>query len=288
MKKIQVALEDILTTVLSRTMKGRVQKLNHGLAQGLLVEARYVHMRNPFSKRRVSLEDRFLFSLDFSGMTVYDIGAHIGTFTMFFARRVGNLGRVLSFEPNSSSYRTLKKHVKINGFSNVETLDIGIGAHRETRQLLYVPQSSGTGSMKRSIQMSLSKSCTRVKSTVVQVDTLDNCIETHNLSEPDFVKIDVEGMEYDVLLGMSKTLDVRKPFLFIELHGVSETSKIANSKKLIDYLKPFGYALYHVESNAMIDAHDQSVPGIGHIFAYTKTRPIRTVPGWNLSRNQKE
>lgn len=70
----------------------------------------------------------------------------------------------------------------------------------------------------------------------VEVDCLDNQIESRNLPKPDFIKINVEGLEYDVPLGMSETIKKFHPAFFIEMHGATLEKKTENATNIVNFL----------------------------------------------------
>ena len=80
------------------------------------------------------------------------------------------------------------------------------------------------------------------------------------------MKIDVEGMEYDVLRGMQKMLRAPKPRLFIELHGDGEQQKRANIQNVFTLLQDCNYAIHHVETGQMITSADLHKIQEGHFF----------------------
>jgi hypothetical protein len=86
------------------------------------------------------------------------------------------------------------------------------------------------------------------------------------LSKPDFIKIDVEGLEMDVLLGMGKTIKNYKPKLFIEIHGHDTKSKIKNAQEIVEFLVTKGYSIRHVESGDVINSHNARIAKEGHLY----------------------
>jgi FkbM family methyltransferase len=204
--------------------------------------------------------------LDLQDKTIYDIGAHIGLVTMFFSKVSGKNGKVLSFEPNPQSYSFIKTNVELNRISNVQIFNIGLGEKKDKRKLVFNPYFSGTGSMDKEIQKDMRNKDNIIKTIEVEVDSLDSIIEVKNLPKPDMVKLDVEGMEYFVLLGMKKTLSKDAPSLFIEIHGGTNKNKIANSKRILDFLDSYQFSFFHIESKSKITKSDFQVAKSGHIF----------------------
>lgn len=144
------------------------------------------------------------------GMTVIDIGAHHGYYSLYFAKCVGPTGRVFSFEPVPENLALLRKNILLNGISWIEifrdavfscTKDISFAAPDES-------DNSGEGSLTEG---------SKGRQILVHAVTLDSfCNSAHRL--PDVIKMDVEGAELDVLLGAKDVLKQCSPKLLIELH----------------------------------------------------------------------
>lgn len=156
-------------------------------------------------------------------------------------------------------------NVELNGLDNVEILNIGIGDKRETKTLVVRCYNSATGSMEKNIQSHILKEIWS-KSLQVEVDTLDRCIEANKLPKPDFIKIDIEGMEHNALLGMAETISKYKPSMYIEIHGADKESKIENVQRIVRFLDLYGYSIYHVESEQAVTNNNAQIIKEGHIF----------------------
>ena len=97
--------------------------------------------------RWISPEDQLLEKLALGGKTVYDIGAHTGTYTLFFSRRVGEAGRVVAFEPQPENFARLTRNIERNRIGNVQALRVGLGAVAGERPLFKIPGMATTASM---------------------------------------------------------------------------------------------------------------------------------------------
>lgn len=157
----------------------------------------FLPWRKPFK------EEELLYFLapQMQGKVVFDIGANIGLVTLFFARHVGNEGRVVAFEPIPYLYKWLCEHVRLNQLKNVTCLQIALGAEKEQKQIYYSRDRLGIGTLDPQIADRYKGKLT-TESTQVAVMPLDECIYEYHLPEPNLIKIDVEGFEFQVLQGV--------------------------------------------------------------------------------------
>jgi len=213
-------------------------------------------------RERPDPEISFLRSHDFAARVVYDVGASEGMFTLFFASRVGALGHVVAFEPQPESYERLVTNVALNGFGNVTAIPVAVGAERG--ELTFsTPTKTGSMSASPDVRARMGEAA---QTSTFRVTSVDAEIDARNLPQPDFIKIDVEGLEFDVLRGMRQTLNARTPDLFIEVHGADMEAKRRNSAGVAEILLGAGYTLIHVETGNTVTSPDDS-PARGHIFA---------------------
>lgn len=210
-------------------------------------------------KWQLTLEEKFLEQLDFADKTVIDIGGYIGITTLFFARAAGAGGRVVVFEPNPENCAELLFNVQLNNLNNVQLIPIGLGDKTGHLTMLVDPVYPSRGSFAADFQQQVFDQ--RARSIEVEIDTLDHQITERQLPVPDFIKIDVEGFEHQVLGGMAHTLERYRPELLIEIHGCLK-------RKIIEDLIPYGYRIYRIESQSSIAL--DNIPEVrgGHLFAY--------------------
>jgi len=145
------------------------------------------------------------------GMTVYDLGAHVGFYSLLFSRLVGPDGVVHAFEPVERNISYLKRHLRLNRTMNVRVEEFAV-----TRQ-------SGTFSFDSSLGVSMGRvvPCTAAATSRVPAVSLDDFVYARGYEPPDLIKMDVEGGEADVLTGMSRLLAERAPLLLVSVHGSS-------------------------------------------------------------------
>jgi FkbM family methyltransferase len=126
------------------------------------------------------------------GMTVIDVGANVGWYTLLASKVVGREGLVVSFEPDPTSFSFLKKSVEANGCDNVYLFQECLADMEGTRSLYLSSGNLGGHSIARRV----SESAISVEAT-----TLDKRLSEIGIKEVSLVKVDVEGAEPQVILG---------------------------------------------------------------------------------------
>lgn len=200
------------------------------------------------------------------GMAVVDVGANIGYLTMLLAALVTPQGRVVAIEPNPDNVRMLEASRRVNGFGHV--LVIQAAAGRGTALLtLHVSYSNGmTGEMPDDVEAVLA-------SRPVPCFALDTILPA--APAIDLVKIDVEGGELNVLLGLSRTLERDRPIVVSEFTpGAMPGMSQCTGPQYLDWLTSRGYRIAVIERDgsetpygddvgAVMDAFGRS--GVEHI-----------------------
>jgi len=161
------------------------------------------------------------------GSFVLDIGANVGTHTLFLARRVGARGLVLAFEPQRVIFQILCGNVALNALQNVHTHHAAVG--REAA-VLRVPALDYAASGNFG-GLSLPGWSEGESVPVVTIDDLE-------LPRCHLMKVDVEGMEREVVAGAERTIRRFRPVLYIE------NDRPEQSAALIDLLLGMDYRLY--------------------------------------------
>lgn len=162
------------------------------------------------------------------GDIIIDVGANIGAHTLVFSKLVGNTGRVYAFEPQRVVFQTLCANMALNSIQNTECYQMGISSESKTvliPDIRYDLEANHGGFQIRNFK----------KGIQTPVDTIDNQLELPRLK---LIKIDVEGMESDVVEGARKTISKHKPFLYVE------NDKADNSKALIEKIQSLEYRLF--------------------------------------------
>ena len=171
------------------------------------------------------------------GNIVVDVGANIGLHTLNMARIVGNAGQVLAFEPDPSNFEILKKNAKLNNYKNIILEQKAVG-DKHGRTTLY--QSDHPGKHRIFPQTEQAKSQVQVELT-----NLDNYFDSDMIDKINFIKIDVEGMEFGVLKGMKNILKNNKNIKILFEFVPKDTIEAGFIPiELLNYLKSNGFKLY--------------------------------------------
>ena len=172
------------------------------------------------------------------GMTVLDIGANVGLYTVIAAKLVGEEGMVASFEPEAQNFEILQKNILDNGFKNVQPARVAV-ANKEGELALYLSKGNKG---KHSIYRPSDTEGEEIVKTIV----LDEWLEQHSIGKVDVIKIDIQGAEPLAFSGMKKTLST-KPALLMEYDPKSIRESGHNPIEMLEMLLSHGYALYSIE-----------------------------------------
>jgi len=160
------------------------------------------------------------------GDTVLDIGAFIGTHARAFSQMVGAQGIVHAFEPNERIYRELFKNAQLAPYSNIKTYQVALGARKQTQFLL---QGDLLGNLGASQVLEDDRDAS---TTVIEQESLENL----GLPRIDFIKIDVESMEYDVVVGGIRAIRQHAPVIFLEANSLQAAGRIIDLAHGMDYV----------------------------------------------------
>jgi FkbM family methyltransferase len=174
------------------------------------------------------------------GWTAVDAGAHIGYSTLLMAKCAGPTGKILAFEPLAQNYKLLVENIDLNGHKNIVAENLALLAQPGSIEL----RSATPGAMTWVASTHLDASAA-VETQRVEGVTLDDYVQKHGVSRIDFVKMDVEGAEGEVLAGMSASLRRDKPTLLIELHGVTDSEE---KHPAVRFLRENGYTIQSLGS----------------------------------------
>ena len=175
------------------------------------------------------------------GMTVADVGASTGYYTLLASKIVWGTGLVLSFEPEPHRFRELVDNILINECNNVKPFKLAI-SDKEGETEFELLDALGYGCVVKA-----RKSVEKRKRIRVKTATLDSFKK-----DIDLVKIDVEGAELEVLRGMRKILSRGKVKIICEVHPDRLSSLGYSIKDVENILKEYGYKIYLISPDGLI------------------------------------
>jgi FkbM family methyltransferase len=163
---------------------------------------------------------------------IIDIGANIGQF-MFACKTLFPTAKVYSFEPDSDIFALLKKNAK--NFEGVKTYNLALSNVKKKMKFYVSNEFSEWSSLKKIDNK-------EYKISTVDVDKGDNVLKA--ITKIDLLKIDVEGAEYDVVLGLIKMLE-KTNYLLIEV-SMERNNEDKGSSRLISLLLQNNFYIHHI------------------------------------------
>lgn len=252
-----------ITARVSKLLDGYVYTIRHGLAKGLRRKGGLGWVPSWVGgATSETAETAFLGRLDLRDKVVFDVGGFQGVLAMFFARLAT---QVVVYEPNPSSRERLQDNLALNAFTNVTVRPVGVGEKNEELELVFDPLMAGGASANANVAGQIRSSARNLRVETITIVSLDDEV-ADGVPAPDFVKIDVEGMELGVLKGMRKLLRSHQPVLYIEMHGATMEEKRANSRAVVDELFASGYTnILHIETQQQVTPETSDIAARGHL-----------------------
>lgn len=169
---------------------------------------------------------------------VIDVGANIGLYTLLFSRLVGERGQVFAFEPEPKNFNILKKNIEENNIKNVILEQKAVG---DTKTTLKMKLSSYIGEH---------RICNSNEETDVTVDSikLDDYFIDFN-KKIDFIKLDAEGFEGKILLGMLNTIQKNRSLKIMTEFYIKLMNYYGNPHKFLDLLEENEFKLYDMRAD---------------------------------------
>ena len=169
--------------------------------------------------------------------TIVDIGGHIGVFAVYAAQFAKN-GRVIAFEPMVDNYKLLLSNLELNGIKNVTVENIAIGKEDGFFRLYIRPKTLKKGEVAYN---SGGHSFHLIKDSNVHVDvptvSFDTLVNKYNLDKIDFLKMDCEGAEFDILFNASEESLSKISKLAMECHPYENNTM----QDMVNFLNEHGF-----------------------------------------------
>ena len=186
-------------------------------------------------------EIKFLRKILQPGQKAIDIGANYGLYTLSMSRKIGETGKIWAFEPTCFVADCLTKSIAVNNLKNIELIRAGMSDHNGTATFFTTPNSE--------LNSLHPENNSYGDQETIELVTLDWCAEKYNWKEIDFIKLDAEGEEVNIVSGGKKTLRALSPLIMFELkHGKNL------NMPLIEKFEEYNYKSYYLigELNVLI------------------------------------
>lgn len=180
------------------------------------------------------------------GMTVLDVGAYHGLYTLTASLRVGKNGQVVAFEPSELQAKRLRRHLRLNRCKNVRTEKFALSSMEGDGDFFQVVGGAAGCSSLRSPNVS-----SRVRPMRVPVVTLDSYLQRNPLLHPiDFIKADVEGGELELFKGATNLLQQKiRPVILSELQDIRTHPWGYKANETAEFLEQYGFQWFRSAPN---------------------------------------
>ena len=179
--------------------------------------------------------------------TVIDVGANIGLFSVFISKEIGPKGKLVAFEPVGDTFWRMQENLALNRCMNVVPLQQALSNKKGKATMNIFPEGYGAWNTFGKPVFGDIKSIDTEK---VEVTTLDAYMAENSIKTIDFLKIDVEGYERDVLEGARNTLKAGNvTYISFEISDIPLKGARRKPEDIFNYLKEYGYLAYEFDEN---------------------------------------
>jgi FkbM family methyltransferase len=184
------------------------------------------------------------------GMTVLDVGAHHGLYTLLASKCVGRDGRVIAFEPSPRERRRLRRHLRWNRCGNVEVQPCALGDRAGEADLYLVEGEHDWCNSLRAPNIE-----ERTSKVRVEVRRLDDVLEGLSWPRVDFIKLDVEGAELSFLRGASSMFrGEARPAILVEVQDVRTAPWGYAAREIVRFLADAGYGWFALSDDGSLES----------------------------------
>lgn len=239
-------------------LKQRDVTIRNGIAKGLKFNPGESCPELALGTYEVPIQNIFAQYLH-QGDVFYDIGSNVGFFSIIAAQLVGDRGKVYAFEPGQENANSIRHNARLNKFKQIEVIEKAVSHSSGSGQLLLAQYSGGHALATADIPPDLAGEVT------VDLVAIDDLIAQNKIAPPNFVKVDVEGAELDVLKGMKQTIQTHQPTIIYEIDDGDRTAYERKYQELADFLESLNYQVTQTE-----DSYDALDWCVGHAIATPK------------------
>jgi FkbM family methyltransferase len=223
--------------------------------------------------------EAYLFSRLLSpGMTVFDIGANVGQYTLLSSSAIGVNGRVHSFEPIPKNFDRLVSALSANRLRNVIANNVAVWEKNQTLRLGLPSDEVGNDG---AYSVGGSSSANAISGRAV---ALDDYVDQHGITKIDVIKMDIEGAELPALRGMLRLLRRDQPLILMEVNRAASENAGHSTAEIWDLLaRQLGYRAWmigHTAETCRTLEHLEEIQQSNIVFHVTDL-PAGIRTGWN-------
>ncbi|OSZ78703.1 hypothetical protein CAP35_10770 [Chitinophagaceae bacterium IBVUCB1] len=239
-----VPKDKLITVTIDNSFFGKMRLL---LNTGFGIDSSIIH--NGYYELKTML---YLQHIIKEGDVCIDIGANVGAITFPLSKLVKETGHVYAFEPGPALHERLVQNIQYNNIKNVELFRCGLGNQNTTLYWDYVEGQPGNANLSTS---------GKVKVDVKRLDDISPLFSR----KINFIKIDVEGMELEVIMGGLQLIQSNLPIIFYEslVYENLSDGQFEKQKQIIEVLSGLGYATYEIdmrEEDLKLDSQLRFIP----------------------------
>ena len=203
---------------------------------------------------------------------VFDIGANVGLLTLPFSKISKH---VYAFEPDAENFTKLQYNIKLNSaIKNITTSPLALTNNPSENKIKFYKRRAKDNDNRINAGLSSLQKLPNhnISTMLVPCSTIDLFMQK-NIPQIDFIKIDVEGSEYDVLTGAIKTIEKCKPVICYECSNIiRKLLKSDNTKQSFNLLQKLGYVQFQIVNESYLKKLDRYNPDIeSNIIAFHKS-----------------
>ncbi|MES2417953.1 MAG: FkbM family methyltransferase [Bacteroidota bacterium] len=190
-----------------------------------------------------------------SGDVVLDVGANIGFHSLYFAELTGITGKVLSFEPIPINFKSFKENLELNNFPQVSANNIALGNENASINIHIDQEGQNPGAY--------SLLTLGTKNQTIKCEKGDDFLNNLGIDKVHFMKIDVEGYEFEVLKGLKNTIDRSRPVINFEYDRSYQLKNNDDPASIFSFLAQRNYHFFKIDGygNEIPFTYHDSVSG---------------------------
>lgn len=175
---------------------------------------------------------------------IFDVGANIGEFSVFAAKRAPQ-GRLHAFEPMEKLSATVRGNLEANHFRNAHVHQVGFSTGSADIPIYRTTSRGGDGAINNGLNSLYAGNGLDV-AEIIKVVAMDEWCDQWKIAKLDLIKMDVEGAEMSALRGGADTIRRFKPAMIVEINPVICERAGYTPRDLVDYISSLGYSIFNI------------------------------------------